>query len=77
MRDFLRIFAAVMLLAGATPAFSGSECQKCTHDIQVQYRECRQKGRDQETCSKEQQASVQACVVTCQGNKAPEDKPRP
>jgi hypothetical protein len=77
MKVSLGVLGVVMLLVAATPAFAGAACQKCTHDIQVQYRECRKKGKDQETCSKEGQVIAQACVVTCQGNKTPEEKPRP
>jgi hypothetical protein len=76
MKLFLGFFGATVLLVAATAAFASSECQKCTHEMQVKYRECRQKGGDQDTCSKEEQAAARACVVICQGAKAPDEKPR-
>lgn len=66
MKMLFGLLGAVCLLTGAGAAFADTECEKCTHDLQVKYRECRQKGRDQDTCSKEGQAAAQACVVTCQ-----------
>jgi hypothetical protein len=74
MKVFLGIFAAAVLLGAATAALADAACQKCTHDLQIKYRECRQKGRDQDTCSKEEQAAARACVVTCQASKAPDEK---
>jgi hypothetical protein len=74
MKTHLAVFGAAWLLVAAPAAFADSECQKCTHDMQVKYRECRQKGRDPDTCSKEQQAAAQACVVTCQARKPPDEK---
>ena len=76
MKMLLAILGTVSLLAAAGAAFADSECQKCTHDLQVKYRECRQKGRDQDTCGKEGQAAAQACVATCQARKPAEPKPR-
>ena len=76
MKLFLGFFGAAVLLGAATAAFADAECQKCTHDLQIKYRECRQKGRDQDTCSKEEQAAARACVVICQARKAPDDKSR-
>ena len=69
------LFAAVSLLVGTSTALADSECEKCTHELQVKYRECRQKGRDQDTCSKEGQAAAQACVVTCQMEKRTHENP--
>jgi hypothetical protein len=74
MKILLKLLCGVLFLAGATTAFAGAACQKCTHDLQVQYRACRQSGKDQETCGKEQQAAAQACVAICQKNKAPDEK---
>ena len=75
MKVLLSILGGALFLAGATTALGGSDCQKCTHDFQVQYRACLKSGKDQETCSKQQQAAAQVCVVICQRNKAPDEKP--
>jgi len=75
MRIVLGIFAAAGLLAAAGVALADQECEKCTHDMQVKYRECRQKGRDQDVCSKEQQAAAQECVVICQKKRPADEKP--
>jgi hypothetical protein len=75
MKALLGFFGALAVFAMTTAAFADSECHKCTHDLQVKYRECRQKGRDQDTCSKEGQAAAQACVATCQMKKPPDEKP--
>ena len=74
MKVLLSLLGAALFLAGASTAFGGGDCQKCTHDFQVQYRACRQSGKDQETCSVQQQAAAQACVKICQKNKAPDEK---
>ena len=74
MKRLLGFLGAVSLLAAATTAFADSQCERCTHDLQVKYREFRQKGRDQDTCGKEGQAAAQACVVTCQARKQPDEK---
>ncbi|HEV7357637.1 MAG TPA: hypothetical protein VGN99_06550 [Steroidobacteraceae bacterium] len=63
-----------LFLAGASTALGGSDCQKCTHDFEVQYRACRQSGKDQETCTAQEQAAAQVCVKICQKNKAPDEK---
>ncbi|HEX4277000.1 MAG TPA: hypothetical protein VHZ74_16705 [Bryobacteraceae bacterium] len=75
MKMLLGFLGTASLLAGATTAFADSECQKCTHDLQVKYRECRQTGRDQDTCSKEGHAAAQACVATCQARNPADQKP--
>jgi len=72
MQVLIGLVSAACLLTGAM-AFADSPCEKCTHDIQVQYRACRQSGKDQATCSQEGQARAQACVVTCQ-RKTPDEK---
>ena len=74
MRTFLGIFATAALLSGASAAFADSECQKCTHDMQVKFRECLKKTKDQDTCTKEEQATAQTCVAICQARKAPDEK---
>jgi hypothetical protein len=72
MKMLIGLIGAACMLSGTT-ALADSPCEKCTHDIQVQYRACRQSGKDQATCSQEGQARAQACVVTCQ-KKEPEGK---
>jgi hypothetical protein len=74
MRIFSGIFSVAALLMGAGAALADSDCQKCTHDMQVKFRECVKKGRDQDTCTKEEQAAAQTCVAICQGRKAPDEK---
>jgi hypothetical protein len=61
----------VGLLAGASAALGDVPCQKCTHDMQVQYRKCLQSGKSQEICSKQEQEAAQVCVVIC--NPKPSD----
>jgi hypothetical protein len=63
-----------LFLVGATTALGGGDCQKCTHDLQVQYRECLKSGKAQEMCNEQQQAAARACVKICQKNKAPDEK---
>lgn len=74
MKILSKLLCGILFLSGATTALAGAACQKCTHDFQVQYRACRQSGKDQEVCSKEQQAAAQKCVAICQKNKAPDEK---
>jgi len=74
MKIYLGILTAAALALGAVAAWADSECQKCTHDMQVKYRECLKKGRDHDTCTKEEQAAAQTCVVICQARKAPEER---
>ena len=56
-------FAAPILLGGA--ALANPPCQKCTHEMQLQYRDCLQKGRAPEACAKEEQEAAQKCVAIC------------
>jgi hypothetical protein len=65
MKVLIGLIGAVSFLAGASSALGDAACQKCTHDFQVQYRTCLRNGKDQATCSKEQQAAVQACLAIC------------
>ena len=74
MKGIWGMLGSIFMMIGAASAFADSPCEKCTHDLQVKYRECRQKGRDQDTCTKEGQAAAQACVVTCQQKKPQEEK---
>jgi hypothetical protein len=74
MKVLLSLLGGALFLSGATTALGGADCQRCTHDFQVQYRACLKSGKDQETCDKEQQAAMQVCVKICQKNKAPDEK---
>jgi hypothetical protein len=74
MKVLTGLLGSALFLAGATTALAGSECQKCTHDFQVQYRACLKSGKDQETCNQQQQAAMQVCVKICEKNKAPDEK---
>jgi hypothetical protein len=65
MKVLMGLLGAVSFLAGAGSALGNQACEKCTHDFQVQYRTCLREGKDKATCSKEQQAAMQACVVIC------------
>ena len=58
-------FGAAFLLAGAGNAWGDVPCQKCTHDMQVQYRKCLQSKKSQDVCSKEQLEAAQICVAIC------------
>jgi hypothetical protein len=74
MKILLGFLGGALFLGGATTALAGSDCQKCTHDLQVQYRECLKSGKGQESCNEQQQAAARACIVICQKNKAPDEK---
>lgn len=65
MKVLIGLLGAVSFLAGAGSALGDAACEKCTHKMQVDYRTCLRNGKDQATCSKEQQAAAQACVVIC------------
>jgi hypothetical protein len=65
MRVFIGLLGAVCFFAGASSALGDTACEKCTHEMQVQYRACLRNGKDQATCGKEEQAAAQACVAIC------------
>ena len=71
MKVLRGLVGVVCLLAGASSALGDVPCQKCTHDMQVQYRKCLQSGKAQETCTKEEQEAAKICVTTC--NPKPND----
>lgn len=68
MKVLIGLLGAMTFLAGANSALGDAACQKCTHDMQVQYRACLRSGRDQAACGKEEQAAAQACVAICNPN---------
>jgi hypothetical protein len=65
MKMLIGFFGAACFLAGAGTALGDEPCQKCTHDMQVQYRECLRSGQAQATCTKEEQEAAQKCVAIC------------
>jgi hypothetical protein len=65
MKVLIGFLGALSFLAGAGSALGDAACQKCTHDMQVQYRNCLRNGKDQATCSKEQLTAAQACITIC------------
>lgn len=77
MNAFLGFLGAVALVARAGGAFGDVPCQKCTHDMQVQYRECLKNGRSQAVCAKEQQDAARKCVTVCNIDKLPPSDERP
>ncbi len=56
---------AVIFFAAPGAAPADEACQKCTHDMQVQYRKCLQSGKDQAICAKEEQETAQKCITVC------------
>jgi hypothetical protein len=65
MKVLIGFLGAVSLLAGANSAFSDVPCQKCTHDMQVQYRKCIDSKKPEETCAKEELEAAKKCVAIC------------
>lgn len=65
MKVLMGLLGAVPLLAGVSSAWGDVPCQKCTHDMQVQYRKCMESKKPQETCTKEQLEAAQRCVAVC------------
>lgn len=65
MKILMGFFGAVTFLAATDSALADSTCEKCTHDMQVQYRNCLQSGQPQATCVKEEQEAAQKCVAIC------------
>lgn len=65
MKVLIGILGAASFLAGASSALGDAVCQKCTHEMQVKYRECLQSGKAQAICTKEEQDAAQKCVAIC------------
>jgi hypothetical protein len=65
MKLLVGLLGTVYFLAGASTALGDVPCQKCTHDMQVQYRKCLKGGKDQATCTKEEQEAARVCVAIC------------
>jgi hypothetical protein len=71
MKLLVGLLGAVSFFAGASSALGDAACQKCTHDMQVQYRTCMKSGKDQAICGKEQLTAAQACIAICNTKAAP------
>jgi hypothetical protein len=65
MKLFAGLLGTVAFFAGASGALGDAKCQKCTHEMQVQYRKCLKSGKDQAACAKEQLEAAQVCVAIC------------
>jgi hypothetical protein len=65
MKILAGFLAAAALFAATSAALADAACQKCTHDMQVQYRKCLQSGKDQAACAKEEQDTAQKCITVC------------
>jgi hypothetical protein len=64
MKMLIGVLGGALFLSVANGAWGNAACEKCTHEMQVQYRTCL-RTKDQATCSKEEQAAAQACLVIC------------
>jgi hypothetical protein len=65
MKVLMGLLGAASLLAGANGAFGDVPCQKCTHNLQVQYRKCIDSKRPQEICAQEEIEAAKICVAIC------------
>jgi hypothetical protein len=65
MKVLMGLLGAVSLLAGANAASADARCQKCTQDMQVQYRKCIDSKKPQETCAQEELEAAKICVAIC------------
>ncbi len=65
MKLLAGLLGTAALFAGAGAALGDAKCQKCTHEMQVQYRNCLRSGKDQAVCAKEQLEAAQVCVAIC------------
>jgi len=72
MKVLTVLLGAVSFFAGASSALGDAACEKCTHEMQMQYRACVRSGKDQATCSKEQLVAAQACVAICNHSPKPD-----
>lgn len=65
MKVLTGLSVAIIFFAAPGLAPADEACQKCTHDMQVQYRKCLQSGKDQAICAKEEQETAQKCITVC------------
>jgi len=65
MKTLLGFLGPMSLLMFAGGAWGDAPCQKCTHDMEVEYTKCMRSGKDKNVCSDEQQAAALACVAIC------------
>jgi hypothetical protein len=71
MKLLVGLLGTVSFFAVTSSAFGDAACQKCTHDMQVQYRACMKSGKDQAVCGKEQLTAAQACIAICNKQATP------
>jgi hypothetical protein len=65
MKVLMGLLCILSLLAAADGALADVPCQKCTHDMQVQYRKCMESKKSQEVCTKEELEAAKICVAIC------------
>ena len=65
MKALIGFLGAVAFVAGASSALGDVPCQKCTHDMQVEYRKCLKTKKDEAICAKEELETAQVCVAIC------------
>jgi hypothetical protein len=65
MKMLAGLAGTLWLLGAMSSAWGDAPCQKCTHDMQVQYRNCLKSGKDQAVCTKQEQEAAQTCVAIC------------
>ena len=65
MKVLMGLVGVACLLAAASSALGDVPCQKCTHDMQVQYRKCIDSKKPEETCAKEELEAAKRCVAIC------------
>jgi hypothetical protein len=65
MKVLIGLFGIAFFLTAANSALGDVRCQKCTHDMEVQYRKCLESKKSQETCAKEELEAAKICVAVC------------
>ena len=65
MKLVVGLLGAACFFAGAGSALADVPCQKCTQEMQTQYRKCLRSGKDETICAKEEQEAAQLCVAIC------------
>ncbi|HEY2463963.1 MAG TPA: hypothetical protein VGI32_07875 [Steroidobacteraceae bacterium] len=68
MKVLMGLIGVVSLLGGTQSAWGDVPCEKCTHDMQVQYRRCIESKKPEETCRKEEMEAAKNCVAICNPN---------
>jgi hypothetical protein len=65
MKLLVGLLGTVALFAGASSAWGDARCQRCTHEMQMQYRKCLKSGKDEAVCKKAELETAQLCVAVC------------